>query len=130
MVEKNKIGDKEAYRQVRRGYHNKLEFAKKNYLNMKIEEYKGNGKKLFSLMYDIIGRVKEIGLPDDDTSEQDLAGKFCNFFVDKITNIRDRPTDNSILVEEKEREPGMLEFNQVSETLGAKDNMGKHSHKL
>ena len=60
-------------------------------------------------------QVKENGLPDVWTSEQDLASKFCNFFVDKITNIRDRLRDNRRFVVEKEREPGMLEFNQVSE---------------
>ena len=73
-------------------------------------------KRLFSLMYDIIGRVKENVLPDSGSSEQDLASKFCNFFVDKITNIRDRLKDNSSFVVQKEREPGMLEFNQVSES--------------
>ena len=57
---------------------------------MKIEEFKGDEKRLFSLMYDIIGRVKEDVLPDYGTSEQDLASKFCNFFVNKITNITDR----------------------------------------
>ena len=83
---------------------------------MRIEEFKGNGEQLFSLMYDIIGRVKENVLPDAGTSEQDLASKFCNLFVDKITNIRDRLRYNSRFVVEKEREPGMLEFNQVSES--------------
>ena len=63
-------------------------------------------------MYAITGRVKENGLPDVGTSEQDLATKFCNFFVDKITNIR----KNSRVFVEKERKPGMLEFNQVSES--------------
>ena len=37
-----KIEDKEAYKQIRRGYHNELEFAKKNYLNRKIEEFNGD----------------------------------------------------------------------------------------
>ena len=68
-----KIDDKESCKQIRRGYHNKLEFAKKNYLNRKIEEFKGDGKSLFRLMCDIIGRVKENVLPDSGTSEQDLA---------------------------------------------------------
>ena len=67
-------------------------------------------------MYDIIGRVKENVLPDSGTSEQDRASKFCNFFVDKITNIRERCKDNSRFLVQKEREPGMLEFNQVSES--------------
>ena len=110
------LEDKEAYRQIRRGYHNKLQFAKKNYLNMKIEGFKGNGKKLFSLMYDIIGRVKENVLPDAENSEQDLTSKFCNFLVNKVPNIRDRLRDNSRFVVEKERELGMLEFNQKSES--------------
>ena len=44
---KKKIEDKEAYRQIRRGYYNILEFAKKNYLDMKIEEFKGNGKNTY-----------------------------------------------------------------------------------
>ena len=57
---------------------------------MKIEEFKGDGKRLFSLMYDIIGRTKENVLSDSGTSEQNPASKFCKFFVDKITNIRDR----------------------------------------
>ena len=66
-------------------------------------------------MYNIIGRVKENVLPDSGTSEQDLVSKFCNFFVDRITNIRDRLKDNSRFVVQKEREPGMLEFNHISE---------------
>ena len=35
--------DKSAYKHVRRNYHNKLEFTKKN-LNLKMQEFKGNGK--------------------------------------------------------------------------------------
>ena len=54
MAQNKNIEDKEAYRQIRRGYHNKLEFAKKSYLNRKIVEFKGDGKRSFSLMYDII----------------------------------------------------------------------------
>ena len=67
-------------------------------------------------MCDIIGRVKENVLPDSGTSEQDLMSKFCNFFVEKITNIRDRCKDNSKFIVQKEREPGMLKFNQVSKS--------------
>ena len=67
-------------------------------------------------MYDIIGRVKRNVLPDLEASEQDLACKFCNFLVDKITNIRERLKDNFRFVVQKEGEPEMLEFNQVSES--------------
>ena len=56
-------------------------------------------------MYDIIASIKENRLPDVGTSEQDLASKFCNFFVNKITNIRDRLKDYSSFVLGKEREP-------------------------
>ena len=54
-------------------------------------------------MYDIIGRIKENGIPDAETSQKDLASKFCNFFLDKITKIRERLRDNSRFVVEKER---------------------------
>ena len=81
---------------------------------MKIEEFKGNGQKLFSLMYDIIGRIKENWLQEAQTSEQDLTNKLCNIFVDKIANNREKLRDNRRFVLEKEREPGILEFNQVS----------------
>ena len=36
-------------------------------------------------MYDIIGKVI---LSDDEISEKNLASTFCNFFLDKITKIR------------------------------------------
>ena len=119
-----KIRDKEAYKQTRRSYHNKLEFAKKNYLNMKIEEFKGDEKSLFSLTYDIIGKVKENVLPDSGTSEQELASKFCNFFVDKITNVRDRLKDNSRLVEQKKRARS-ARIQSGIKVLCTKDNRGK-----
>ena len=105
MKTKN-IEDKETYRKIRRGYHNKLQFVKKNYLNRRIENFKGDGNGLFSLMYDIIGRVKENVLPDFGTSEQDLVSKFCNFFVDKITNIRNDLKDNNRFVVQKKESQG------------------------
>ena len=83
---------------------------------MKIEKFLGDGKRLFSLKYDIIDRVNENVQPDSRTSEQDLASTFCIFFVDKITNIRDRLKKNNRFVIQKERKPGVLEFNQVSES--------------
>ena len=81
-------------------------------------------------MYDIIGRVKENVLLDAGTSKQDLASEFCHFFVDKITNIRDRLRDNNRFAIEKEREPGMLEFQSGIRVLCAKDNRVKQGHKL
>ena len=36
--------------------------------------------------------------------------------MDKIANIRNRLKDNNRFVVQKEREPGLLEFNQVSES--------------
>ena len=46
-----KLEDEEAYKQVCRGYHYKLEYTKKNYT-----------RKLrnFAFMYNIIGKVKKI----------------------------------------------------------------------
>ena len=84
-----------------------MEFTKKNYLNKRIEEFKSNGKKPFNLMYDIIGKVKENSLPNDGISEQNLASIFCNFILDKITNIRNMLKDYSNFVLDKDKELGM-----------------------
>ena len=58
MPETKKSEYQEAYIQVRILYQNKLVFTKQNCLNKRIEEFKGNGEKIFDLMYDIIANVK------------------------------------------------------------------------
>ena len=96
---------------------------------MKIEKFKGNGNKLFSLMYDIIGRVKENMLSDARISEQDLANKFCNFFLEKITNIRDKLRDNSRFVVEKQKNRN-ARIQSGIRVLFTKDNREKQGRKL
>ena len=68
-------------------------------------------------MYDIIGKVKENSLPGDVISEENLARKFCNFFVDKITNIRNMLKDYVSFVLDCGEEPGIIEFNQVQNPM-------------
>ena len=70
-------------------------------------------------MYDIIGRVIENVLPDAGT-----------FIVNKITSIGDSLRDNSRFVVEKEREPGMLGFSQISKSYVQKIIGEKQGHKL
>ena len=91
---------------------------------MIIEEFIGDGKRLFSLMYDIIGRVKENVLPDSGTSEQDLASKFCNFCVDKIANIIGILKDDSRFVVQKRKRTGNARIQAGSRVLCSKDNRG------
>ena len=57
-------------------------------------------------------------MPDDGISVEILASKFCNFFVEKITNIKNMLKDYISFVLEKK--PGMIEFNQVSESYVGK----------
>ena len=82
---------------------------------MKTEEFKCNGEKHFDLMHDKIGKVKENSPLDVRIYEQKLGSKYCYFFVNKINNIWDMLMDYSSFVLEKEREPGMIEFNEVSD---------------
>ena len=58
-----------------------------NYLHKKMEKFKGNGEKLFDLTCDITGNIKN-SLHNDGILKENLASKFCYFFVYKITCIR------------------------------------------
>ena len=81
---------------------------------MKIGEFIGNGKTAIQLNVWHNWQSQREWVWHAGTSEQDLASKFCKYFVEKTTNIKDRLKDNSRFVLIKERAPGMWEFNQVS----------------
>ena len=69
-------------------------------------------KKLFDFMHGIIGKVKEDSLCNDGISEQKLASKFYNFFVNKITNIRNMLTDSSYFVLDRVKKAGKGQVRQ------------------
>ena len=53
---------------------------------------KGDTKKLYKLVYSLMGTSQENPLPDNDNPE-DLTNELADFFMDKIGKIRDSLAD-------------------------------------
>ena len=83
---------KSIYHEICKIYRKYLERCKWYHLNTSIKDSKGNCKKLFKSVYDMMGIVKPNPLPKC-TGEEQLAEDFCTFFLDKIRKIRE-PLDN------------------------------------
>ena len=69
-------------------YRNLLKTTKREMLSAKVAECKGDAKKLYQLFNNITGKVKENPMPQE-RSDQELAEEFADYFIHKITNIRD-----------------------------------------
>ncbi|CAG2242592.1 unnamed protein product [Mytilus edulis] len=65
--------------------------SKKDYFSTKISEIEHDQKQLHRLTNDLMGNRREIILPSHK-DEKVLADKFCEFFVGKISAIRDNLT--------------------------------------
>ncbi|VDI39827.1 Hypothetical predicted protein [Mytilus galloprovincialis] len=65
--------------------------SKKDYFSTKISEIEHDQKQLHCLTNDLMGNRREIILPSHN-DEKVLADKFCEFFVRKISAIRDNLT--------------------------------------
>ena len=64
-----------------------IEKAKREHLSKQIQLCEGDQGKLFGIINNLIGRAKSISLPTAE-SKKISADKFCDFFVTKISNIR------------------------------------------
>ncbi|CAC5407956.1 unnamed protein product [Mytilus coruscus] len=64
---------------------------KKDYFSTKISEIEHDQKQLHRLTNDFMGNRREVILPSHN-DEKVLADKFCEFFVGKISAIRDNLT--------------------------------------
>lgn len=73
--------------------------CKKDYFSNKIAEIGHDQKQLHRLTGDLMGNQRIVHLPESE-NEKDLADKFCEFFVGKISLIRDKlASNNASLVE-------------------------------
>ena len=78
----------EAYRKLRNKYWYEVNFAKRNYLSSKILSHKKDTKFLFKLVTDLTGCTAENPMPMSYKNEE-LSEIFADFFISKITTIRD-----------------------------------------
>jgi hypothetical protein len=83
----NLPSDKSDYLDACASYKFYLSSAKDRHLNQLITQSQGDSAKLFKIIKYATGDAKKTVLPDS-TSDQELATKFSQFFLDKIINIR------------------------------------------
>ena len=71
----------------RRKYNTMLAEAKITSTSEKIQECRGDSKKLYGLVAELTGKIKENPMPEKKDGE--LAEEFAGFFLGKIQKIRD-----------------------------------------
>ena len=76
----------------RKKYRAMLYASKTSSYSKEVVGCKGDTKKLYKLVYSLMGTSQENPLPDNDNPE-DLANEFADYFMDKIGKIRDSLAD-------------------------------------
>ena len=79
----------------RKKYRAMLYALKTSTYSKEVKDCRGNTKKLYKLVYSLMGTSQENPLPDNNNSE-DLANEFADFFMNKISKIRDSLADKPI----------------------------------
>lgn len=68
-------------------YYKLLTLAKKTFFGQKIEDSKNDSKQIFKIARNLMGESNAVVLPDSKDNVT-LAGRFCEFFLGKISKIR------------------------------------------
>ena len=79
----------------RKKYQAMLYASKTSSYSKEVKDCKGNTKKLYKLVYRLMETSQENLLPDNDNPE-DLANEFADYFMNKISKIRDSLSDKPI----------------------------------
>ena len=80
----------------------------------KVQDWKGDSKKLFQLVSNLTGTTKQESLPEySDPTE--LANDFANFFIKKIKKIRDALDHHSTYEPTETTVPKFSQFRQMQE---------------
>ena len=76
-----------AYKRERNRFMTMIKYKKKDHIHNWINATTRNSKKLYQLITKLVGQNKSNPLPTS-TSNEELADKFANYFLEKILNIR------------------------------------------
>ena len=79
---------KRCLKNVMKIYRNHLSYQHSRYLKEQIDDDKFNSKKLYRLVNEMMGRKKDLPLPDCG-ADKELANTFNTFFIEKIAKIRE-----------------------------------------
>ena len=92
----NTLENKDRYRQVKCNYNWELKKARIVYYKRWIGENKNNEKSLNRIINKLTGKNVEPVLPKHG-SEGDIAREICNFFNEKIVNIRNKIRKDEVI---------------------------------
>ena len=104
-----------AYKIERNIYQRLLTYKKCQFLSKRINECKGDTKKLYSIINTVTGSKQTNPMPPSN-SDAELAESFADFFVTKIDKIREKFDGTDPCVpKEHEGVPSFTKFSVLSE---------------
>ena len=74
------------FKQLRNKHANNVDTAKCNFISGELEKCGNDTKKIYDIVNTVLGRSKNNPLPEGDN--QSLAEQFADYFLQKITDIR------------------------------------------
>ena len=103
-----------SYKSIRNSYYNRLKTKKKATLKTKFAECKKEPKKIHTLMKNLTAKQQPIKWPEH-TSDENLVEDFANFFLEKITKIREALKDKPTYSPAPTDTPKLQEFKALEE---------------
>ena len=102
------------YKACRNSYYSRLKFKKKVTLRSKFAECNKNSKKIHTLINNLTTKQQPLQWPPH-TSEENLVEDFANFFLEKITKIREALKDKPVYTPTSANPPKLQEFKPLEE---------------
>ena len=103
-----------AYKSTRNSYYSILKTKKKATLRIKFAEFNKEPKKIHTLMKNLTTKQQPVQWPEH-TSDDNLVEDFANFFLEKITKIRESLKDKPIYTPTPMDAPKLQEFKALEE---------------
>ena len=103
-----------AYKSTRNSYYSRLKTKKKATLRTKFAECNKEPKKIHTLMKNLTAKQQPVQWPEH-TSDENLVEDFANFFLEKITKIRESLKDKPIYTPTSTDTPKLQEFKALEE---------------
>ena len=103
-----------AYKSSRNSYYSRLKTKKKATLRIKFVECNKDSKKIHTLMNNLTAKQQPVQWPAH-TSDENLVEDFANFFLEKITKIRESLKDKPVYTPTSTDTPKLQEFKVLEE---------------
>ena len=104
-----------AYKSCRNSYYSRLKFKKRVTLRSKFAECNKNPKKIHTLLNYLTTKHQPLQWPPH-TSDENLVEDFANFFLEKITKIREALKNKPVYTPISTDPPKLQDFKPLEET--------------